>query len=323
MKHCGKKWRININTDDDSFRINVQVGLYLSEYDNITLHSMIIQDSKGSALYLGKNEYNSKGNFVMDSCKIQNGSVNQNSISGGIVIDTYGSETVRLSNSSIINNGDGSQSHDIYCSPIGAIAGIVVTGLPDEIVIDSCVITNNTRGLVVYGDFDSIEIYIFNTVLINYIDSEVVFHDWWPDVRISLYEVTINSFSIVMPNSFFPLIWHSFSNGYSFGNGVLNVSVGHGCSDYSLNLMENDFRKCISQQGICSGQDYSGYCPTSYSQCVGNYCPCSEIRNGTLCGQCIDGYSVAINSPYMSCVPCNSSTVYKGWALLIALELFQ
>ena len=51
-----------------------------------------------------------------------------------------------------------------------------------------------------------------------------------------------------------------------------------------------------------------------------NYCSCNEGRNGTLCGQCADGYSVAINSPYMSCVPCNSSTVYKGWALLIALE---
>ena len=65
----------------------------------------------------------------------------------------------------------------------------------------------------------------------------------------------------------------------------------------------------------------SDHCPPSYSQCVDNYCSCSEGRNGTLCGQCIDGYSVAINSPYMSCVPCDSSTtVYKGWALLIALK---
>ena len=81
----------------------------------------------------------------------------------------------------------------------------------------------------------------------------------------------------------------------------------------------------LFQQGTCSNgdEDYSGHCPPSYSQCVDNYCSCSEGRNGTLCGQCADGYSVAINSPYMSCVPCNSSTVYKGWALLIALEFYS
>ena len=75
------------------------------------------------------------------------------------------------------------------------------------------------------------------------------------------------------------------------------------------------------QEHVLIGQDYTGYCPPSYSQCIDNYCLCSEGHNGTLCGQCADGYSVAINSPYMSCIPCNSSsTVYKGWALLIVLE---
>ena len=126
-----------------------------------------------------------------------------------------------------------------------------------------------------------------------------------------------------MPKSFPALIWHSFAHGYSFGNDFINISVGDDCSDYSLQLHETDFHKCVSQRGTCSNnprQNYSDHCPPSYSQCENNYCSCSVGRKGKLCGQCADGYSVAINSPYMSCAPCNSSTVYKGWALLIALE---
>ena len=323
MKGCGKKWRIAIESDGFEkgiVNINVHVGLHFSVYDNITLYNTVLLDSKGAALYLGENEYGSKSNFTMDSCKILNGSVSQNLISGGIVINTFDSGTIHLNNSSIINNGDGTQSHDVYCSPTGAVAGIVVIKFPAEFIIDSCVITNNTKGLVVY---ESGDIHISNTVLNNNIDNEVVFDGHYGWLHISLNEVTLHNFVIVRPISYPALTWHSSVDGYSFGyNDGLNISVGHGCSDYSLNLIEKDFSKCNFQPGTCSndGDDYSGHCPPSYSQCEYNYCPCSEGRNGTLCGQCADGYSVAINSPYMSCVRCNSSAVYRGWALLIALE---
>ena len=43
---------------------------------------------------------------------------------------------------------------------------------PAELIIDSCVITNNTRGFVVYDG--SADIRISNTALDNHIDSEVV-----------------------------------------------------------------------------------------------------------------------------------------------------
>ena len=91
----------------------------------------------------------------------------------------------------------------------------------------------------------------------------------------------------------------------------------HRCIDF---YRYHHFVHILNISLIHSYSTCSDHCPPSYSQCVDNYCSCSEGRNGTLCGQCIDGYSVAINSPYMSCVPCNSSLVYKGWALLIALE---
>ena len=247
MKGCGKKWGIEAdNLYYGDFSINSKVCLYFSEYDNITLYSIVLLDSKGTALYLGRNIV-FKSNFLVDSCKILNGSVGQNSISGGIVINTLGSGTIHLSNSSIINNGDGTQSHDIYCSPIGAVAGIVVIESSAELIIDSCVITNNTRGLAVYDG--SADIHISTTVLFNHIDSEL----FWPfNVYISLYEVTLHSFLIVMPISSPALIWHSFTDGYSFGNDGLNISVGRGCSDYSLNLIEKDLiNECYFQPGTC------------------------------------------------------------------------
>ena len=193
MKGCGKKWRINIESEYfyyDSVSINVQVGLYFREYDNITLYSIVLLDSKGAALYLGAgNEFsNSKSNFTMDNCKILNGSVSQNSIAGGIVIDTYDSGTIHLSNTSIINIGGGTQSRDVYCSPIGAVAGIVVIESPAELIVDSCVITNNTRGIVVYNGL--VDIRIHNTTLFNYIDSEVVLENW-PNVHIRECDSTL------------------------------------------------------------------------------------------------------------------------------------
>ena len=329
IKGCGKNHQLSIayrdinSQNDANVSVTTYVALYFDKSYNITLDSVVIQESKAIGLCINDNKYYyfPASDFIIKNCSIVDGSVaesSQNSITGGIVIDTYSSGTVHLSNSRIINNGDGTQSHDVYCSPIGVVAGIVVIGSPAELIIDSCVITNNTRGLVVY---DAAEIDISNTVLFNHIDSEVVLYDR-SYVRISLHEVTLHNFNI-MTSDVQLFNWHSSCDGYSLSNDYLDISVScpvtHDC-DYSLQLVKTNFYKCYFQRGICSGQDNSGHCPPAYSYCGVNYCSCNVGRNGTLCGQCADGYSVAINSPYMSCVPCNSSTVYKGWALLIALE---
>ena len=139
----------------------------------------------------------------------------------------------------------------------------------------------------------------------------------------------MGNFTIVASKCFPALTFHYSANCYSFDNKFINISVEHESHDgknFSLQIIETNFDNCLASPpiGICSNhhEDYSGHCPPSYSHCFDYYgnCSCSEGREGTLCGQCADGYSVAINSPYMSCVPCNSSSVYKGWALLIALE---
>ena len=51
-------------------------------------------------------------------------------------------------------------------------------------------------------------------------------------------------------------------------------------------------------------------------------CNCSDHRKGTLCGRCKDGYSVAINSLYLSCVHCDGTRIALGWMALMALEFF-
>ena len=274
--------------------------------------------------------------FIMNNCSIVNGSVaesSQNSIAGGVVIEIdtsawHSAQTIHLNNTSIINNGDGTQSHDVYCSPIGAVAGIVVIKSPAELIIDSCVIKNNTRGILVY---DGSYIRISNTVLVKQVNNiEVVRRKDYIYLQISLYGVALSDFAIVASNSFPALTFHSFADGYSFDNDFIDILLGHEAHDgrnFSLQINETNFENCLPSSppitiGTCSNddEDYSGHCPFSYSRCFENFCPCSEGRNGTLCGQCTDGYSVAINSPYMSCVPCNSSSVNKGWTLLIALE---
>ena len=75
--------------------------------------------------------------------------------------------------------------------------------------------------------------------------------------------------------------------------------------------------------GTCSnyGEDYTGHCPTSYSHCYAFSCICSLTRTGRFCGQCEEGYSVAINSHYLECVLCSEpGKVAQGWAALIGLE---
>ena len=303
MKGCGRKHEVIIDNLHET--VNMYVALYFENYKKIILDSVVIQESKALGVYIGNtSEYSEyfQNYFIMKNCSIVNRSVaesSQNSIAGGILINIQTWGTVHLNNTNITNNGGGTQSHNIYCFPIDVIAGIAVMETPSaEVNIDSCMITNNNRGLVVYAGSNNI--HISKTVLFNHFDSLVVFQDlskdydyhYWP-VYISLRGVTINNLSIIASNSFPPLNFHYSHDGNFASNEFLNISIGCDC-DYSLKLIENDFSKCYSQPGTCSndGEDYSRHCPPSYSQCEYNYCSCSEGRNGTLCGQCIHGNSV-------------------------------
>ena len=63
----------------------------------------------------------------------------------------------------------------------------------------------------------------------------------------------------------------------------------------------------------CNANRYSGLCPNyAFNDCdylpPGSSCPggtCAKGREGILCGNCSDGYAVAINDPDLSCIKCN------------------
>ncbi len=140
MKGCGKNHQLSIAYNDIDFlnyadvSVTMYVALYFDKHYKIMLDSVVIQESKAIGLYIGDGEYYVPSDFIMNNCLIVDGLAaesSQNSISGGIVINTYYS-TVHLSNTSIVNNGDGTQSRDVYCSPIGTVAGIVVIKSPAE-----------------------------------------------------------------------------------------------------------------------------------------------------------------------------------------------
>ena len=81
------------------------------------------------------------------------------------------------------------------------------------------------------------------------------------------------------------------------------------------------FDQCESQRNIdcnnCQSQKIFGACPASYRSNFNPYC--IKSRTGILCGQCKNGYAVAINDPDLSCIKCDSP--YYGVAIYFFLQL--
>ena len=61
----------------------------------------------------------------------------------------------------------------------------------------------------------------------------------------------------------------------------------------------------------------SGTCPTLYYNTSNQ--SCVQGRQGILCGNCSEGYAVAINDPDLSCIECNFPNY--GVAIFIFLQL--
>ena len=65
----------------------------------------------------------------------------------------------------------------------------------------------------------------------------------------------------------------------------------------------------------CRLSGKNGDCPSSYSTSRS----CVQGRGGILCGNCSEGYAVAINDPDLSCIECDSP--YYGVAIFLFLQL--
>ena len=60
--------------------------------------------------------------------------------------------------------------------------------------------------------------------------------------------------------------------------------------------------------------------PRDIASAVDNNSVCGYLyRNGTLCGQCIDGYYPAVYSYSFECVPCNDVNLKSNWGIYVAI----
>ena len=260
---------------------------------------------------------------------------------GGIVhlssdVGFYYITRFSISHSSITDNNYLLGKED--CRNMKATGAIVVVDANElKLDIDSCLIANNSRALFSYQSYNNCYYVFKNSLITSNQNACIILLD-----NNELNIIIIDT-EIIDPH---PLIIHSppsqtdsisFSSKglfsciehYRNGASEINVCVSNSsfdfkeleeCADYELQP-ECIGRDCANSYiySVCSVKE--GECSYSYSYSDNCFCYDNHFNKTNNCGECIEGYSVAINSPYLECVPCNSSLdVLKGWVLLIVLE---
>ena len=264
--------------------------------------------------------------------------------------DTFRLRTLSITHSNITDNNY--QLVNEYCKDIQATGAIVVVGVIQfELDIHSCLIANNSRALFSYHFICNTCSYVFNssTILNNQNASTITSYEY---ISLLMIRVLINDTKQIDSR---PLIIYlrpptkiviekartifssttSYSSAVYQGDGssIASVCLSH-TSNFSFEFYEleecedpyehelqpecifgydctNIYSVCSVKEGECSSYRYSDNC-----FCYDNHY--NETKN---CDECKENYSVAINSPYLECVPCNSiEDVLKSWVLLIVLE---
>ena len=90
------------------------------------------------------------------------------------------------------------------------------------------------------------------------------------------------------------------------------------CSPSSLPTFSPSYPLSPVLCNTCRSSGKNGDCPSSYSTNRRNR-SCVQGRGGILCGNCSEGYAVAINDPDLSCIECDSP--YYGVAIFLFLQL--
>ena len=338
---CGKPTQFHIQTPIPFFQLTVvyhfQAALNIYFCNNVKVNNVSIINSNGTGLLL----VNIISNITVENSFITNSRAslpdNLNTfetylIGGGIIFINENMESEQyVISKSIISNNDFKIHRSPYDDcPLDFGGGITLLQYyaPIELfLIDSCSVANNSRGLFVL-QYDDSNILIRSSKFVLNWDNSIVNHFGSYSVLQFFDVIATQNFTIVSDYGLEDFATKIYSRKYDFTNNHLEISVGFSFINKSIDSFFLNFNEaCILKEfmeGICSdnGVDYTGHCPTPYSVCYGAGCYCSIGRTGRLCGQCNNGYSVAINSHYLECVPsCDSpGKVAKGWAFLIGLE---
>ena len=260
---------------------------------------------------------------------------------GGIVYltsDIWIQSKLSIAHSTITDNNYLLVNED--CSDIQATGALVVVGAGTlELDIDSCLIANNSRALFSYHLYCDSCSYVFNSSMIlnNHNPSTITscktgyqFNVLTIDTKLAdLDSLMINfpsSTSDISTSFSSTTLFSSYILQHSAGYSKVNVTISIPHKLFSFDFHEVEECKDYKLQEECIGIDCPGIflvclereCSYSNCQCYDNHYFNNETIN---CGGCIEGHSVAINSPYLECVPCNRPLdVLKGWVILIVLE---
>ena len=343
LKGCGRPYQLTI---DFAFSERLlqsekqfQAALYINScYGNISLSNVTIQNSNGTGFYLHQLYL---GNLLIEDSFIEGGiGTKQNqAIQNGIVLsqDMFSTNKgiYHIRNTDILNNHY-YDSDEEYCVTINGGGIAIIYPANYHMIIESCVISNNSKGITLYGKYSNNDIVISDTNIVdNHKDSLITLPDIGTDFTLNLYDVImLDQLVITYHGHNKSLYTKRTPDGYTINNDMVTIDAHFDNKYeqiYSIKIEGMNFDKCYSQNkhvtglcpidGITTVKTTTSYCPPSYSICDDDNCSCSNNHGGPLCGQCIDGYSVAFNSPYLSCVDCNGIiTVVKGWAILMALE---
>ena len=202
-----------------------------------------------------------------------------------------------------------------------------------SVVVDSSVITNNTKGFSMLGISNGSVQITNSSIYSNVHSSEAIIFSNTPHSFLYFFDVNMTE---TMTLAFQPKVnvtVGNYQNECTVKSGFfrfgIHFSNTENYSQIPIQLIQTECTKDIdiTADSLVWGLWFDKvtgsllHCPLPYAYCSEIGCACTKSREGRLCGQCEDGYSVAINSNYLSCVYCGKhETVVKGWALLIALE---
>ena len=312
---------ITFDSCGNSSILQLESVLFVKFCHGVMIRHVIAQFSRGfSGIIVAYSD-----EVTIQSCLIANNLF----VTAGIYLTGYNG-TYSIINTKIIDNMLQPYPFVKFC-PSFLGSAIVLSQLDHHTVfIDSCVISNSRRG------FSLVEL-VFSNIFIrnssifsNHYSSVVSLYNRHDDSLIHFADLNMTD-SLFIASSHLPVVTTSeLDDGYMIEYDVFKLI-------FSLQYLENISRISIpvtfSIEAVCgpflrgkcssdeNATDYTGHCPITYSFCLDGGCYCDSNHAGMLCGQCLDGYSVPVNSPYLSCVPCdNQHTVLKDWGLLIGYE---
>ena len=239
-------------------------------------------------------------------------------IGGDIIVILYEGINFLISGCNITNNvvefSRSNPNLDFETNKIDMVAGITLIPMVcnTPLLVESCIVTNNT---FYWDGNDNCSIVIRNSKLDSNLNSSIVNTLSVHNVTVSLTNMNITDTVMIVSDTLKSLSTSLTPELYEVTIGHVEISIifsNKNLGGFPLSFEEMD---STSKQfdvdihpGLCSDDEeiFNGFCPVSYSLCYNQqFCSCSFGHTGRLCGRCEDGYSVAINSHYLECVPCS------------------